>query len=64
MKDFIKCFERDQHGAWRCVRPARINLPSGHIEVVPGTVLVKGTRFMNVDLAELLDEEQRKHLRN
>jgi hypothetical protein len=56
VQDFVKSFVRDAAGAWRCVQAATLDLPSGRIQVNPGTVLVKGTRFMNVDLAQLLDE--------
>ena len=60
MQNFIKCFVRDGFGAWRCVAPADIELPSGRIQVTPGSVFVRGTQFMNVDLAELLDEQAEK----
>jgi hypothetical protein len=61
VQDFIKSFVRDAAGAWRCVHSATLDLPSGRIQVNPGSVFVKGTRFMNVDLAQLLDEQ---YLRN
>ena len=61
MHDFIKAFLRDGHGAWRCIAPASIDLPSGRIQVVPGSVFVRGTRFMNVDLAVLLEEQHQKY---
>jgi hypothetical protein len=57
VESFIKSFVRDAAGAWRCVHPATLDLPSGRIQINPGTVLIKGTRFMNVDVAELLDEQ-------
>ena len=60
MQEFIKAFVRDDFGAWRCVRPATIELPSGRIQVTPDSVFMKGTKFMNVDLAELLDAEHQK----
>jgi hypothetical protein len=60
VQNFIKSFIRDAAGAWRCIHPATLELPSGRIQVNPGTVLVKGTRFMNVDLAQLLDEHSRR----
>jgi hypothetical protein len=55
--NFIKSFMRDNAGAWRCIAPADVELPEGRVQVTPGTVLVKGSRFMNVDLAALLDEQ-------
>jgi hypothetical protein len=60
MEKFIRSFIRDGAGAWRCVAPADLDLPSGRIQVTPGSVFTKGTRFMNVDLANLLDEQYEK----
>ena len=60
MQNFIKCFIRDDFGAWRCIAPADLELPSGRIQVTPGSVFVRGTQFMNVDLARLLDEHAEK----
>ena len=59
MKEFIKNFERESYG-WRCVAPATLNLPGGRIQVSPGSVFVRGARFMNVDIAKLLDEQHEK----
>ena len=59
MENFIKCFVRDQHGAWRCIAPADIYLPQGRVQIVPGTVLIQGSRFMNVDVAALLEKQYR-----
>jgi hypothetical protein len=65
LKQFIKSFVRDQFGVWRCVEPADLTLPTGRVQVTPGTVFTKGTKFMNVDVAELLDEQYVKdHHRN
>ena len=58
MHEFRKCFIRDPSGAWRCVKPADIQLPSGRVQVTPGSVFRKRTPFMNVDLAALLDEQE------
>jgi hypothetical protein len=33
-----------------------IDLPGGRIQVAAGTGFAAGTRFMDVDIAELLDE--------
>lgn len=57
LDSFKDRFVRDGLGRWTCIEPASIELPSGHIEVAPGTRLVRGTKFMGVDLAELLDRE-------
>jgi hypothetical protein len=58
MHEFRKCFIRDPSGAWRCVKPADIQLPTGRVQVTPGSVFTRSTRFMNVDLAALLDEQE------
>jgi hypothetical protein len=57
LQDFIKHFVRDAFGAWRCIEPAELDLPQGRVQVTPGTVFTRGTKFMNVDVAELLDEQ-------
>jgi hypothetical protein len=56
MQHFIKHFVREAHG-WRCIEPATLDLPEGRVQVNPGTVFTRGTRFMNVDIAELLDRQ-------
>ena len=37
--------------------PATLDLPEGRIQATPGTRFVLGTKFMNVDIARLLDQE-------
>ena len=65
MKAFLKCFVRDREGNWHCIQRATLDLPGGRVQVNPGSVFVKGMPFMNVDLAEYLDaEERRRHSRN
>jgi hypothetical protein len=59
MQKFIKCFVRDAEGQWRCIEHATLDLPQGRVQVVPGSVFLEGTRFMNVDLASLLEREFR-----
>jgi hypothetical protein len=54
-KKLVKNFIRDAYGRWTCIEPTVFDLPAGRIEVAPGTRLVRGTKFMGVDLAELLD---------
>jgi len=60
VKQFIKAFVRDRYGAWRCIAPADLQTPQGRIQVTPGTVFTKGTKFMNVDIAELLEAQYAK----
>lgn len=58
--NFIKRFVRDQHGAWRCIAPGEVQTPKGRVQVTPGSVFTRGTKFMNVDVAELLDQQYEK----
>ena len=60
MKRLTEHFERDASGTWRCIEPATLNLPSGRVQVAPGSVFAPGAKFMNVDIAALLDEEYKK----
>lgn len=57
MENFIKHFRREGGGHWLCVEPATLELPTGRVQVTPGTQLTIGAKFMNVDLARMLDEE-------
>lgn len=57
MQNFIKHFVRERGGRWVCVEPATLDLPQGRVQVVAGTVFMRGTRFMNIDIAEMLDRE-------
>ena len=60
MDKFIKAFVRDSYGVWLCVHRATLDLPSGRISVAPGSKFTRGTRFMDVDLAEILDAQYEK----
>lgn len=57
MQQFIKCFRREGAGVWTCVEPATLDLPQGRVQATPGTRFVVGTKYMNVDVARLLDAE-------
>jgi hypothetical protein len=57
---FIKHFRREGAGIWVCIEPTTLELPQGRIEFRPGTRLTVGTRFMNVELAKMLDEQYRR----
>jgi hypothetical protein len=63
MKQFIKHFRRDPFGIWICVTPADLQLPEGSIQVTLGSRFARGIRFMNVDLASLLEEQYWKYAR-
>ncbi len=47
---------RERQGVWSCVEPTELNLPEGRIQVTPGTRFTRGTKFMNVEIAKLLDD--------
>lgn len=64
MRNFIKCFHRDSTGHWTCIQPCEIDLPRGRIQVAVGTVFAKGTPYMDVDVAELLEEQYAEHQRH
>lgn len=57
MQQFIKHFRREGAGVWVCVEPATLDLPQGRVQVNPGTRLIIGSKFMNVDLVRMLDAE-------
>lgn len=57
MRDFIRHFVREQPGFWRCIEPTEVHLDGGRIQIAPGTLFTRGTSFMGVDVAALLDEE-------
>ena len=57
MQQFIKHFRREGAGVWVCVAPATVDLPEGRVQAAPGTRFVVGSKFMNVDIARLLDKE-------
>ena len=59
METFIKSFVREGDGCWRCVTPAELQVPVGRIQVAPGTTFTRGTQFMGLDLAALLEEQHR-----
>jgi hypothetical protein len=60
MKDFARCFARNGYGTWLCISPGELVLTQGRIQVAPGLVITAGSRFMGVDLSELLEDEARK----
>jgi len=64
MQQFIRHFRREGAGVWICVEPATLDTPQGRVQAAPGTRFVLGTKFMNVDLARLLDEEYSRQQRD
>jgi len=57
VENFIRHFRREGAGVWVCVEPATLDLEAGRVQVTPGSRFVIGTKFMNIDLARLLDQE-------
>ena len=62
MHNFITHFRKELSGAWTCVEPAELLLPGGRVQVTPGSRFLRGTTFMGIDLAALLDEQHDKNL--
>lgn len=61
MRNFMRGFERERECVWRCKSFTSLNLPNGHkIEIAPGTVLTCGSRFMGLDIADMLEEQYRQ----
>jgi hypothetical protein len=63
VQNFITHFKRETNG-WRCIESATLELPGGRVQVTPGSVFVRGTSFMNIDLAKMLDEEYERSRRS
>ena len=57
MDEFIKNFRQVRAGVWECHSAADIQTSSGRVQVTPGMVFTVGTKFMNADIARMLDEE-------
>ena len=55
MKQFMKHFRREGAGVWLCEEPATLESP--RVQATPGTRFILGQKFMNVDVARLLDDE-------
>ena len=61
MQNFYRSFLREKYGGWLCTEPAELELPSGRIQVAVGTRFTRGTRYMGVDVATLLEEHRLRH---
>ena len=60
MNTFIKNFRRLERGLWECDTAGEFYLVSGRIQITRGSRFARGTTFMGIDLARLLDEEYEK----
>lgn len=61
MHEFIKKFVREGEGVWLCISAAELQLPGGRIQIAVGTRFTRGTRYMGVDLAQLLDDQHYRY---
>jgi hypothetical protein len=61
MHRYIKHFRRVGAGVWVCEAPAELDLPQGRVQAPQGHLFIIGSKFMNVDVARLLDEEYSRH---
>ena len=59
----VEHFRQLKPGLWECVASGEYHLASGRIQVTPGLRFARGTTFMGVDLAKLLDEEYERNRR-
>jgi hypothetical protein len=58
MGDFAKAFIHNQDGSWTCVAPVTLEEPgTRRLQVAVGSTFMPGGRFMNIDVAGLLDEQ-------
>ena len=56
MERYIRHFRRDSGGIWVCVESATLDLPQGRIQVSEGQRFIIGAKFMNTEIARLLDQ--------
>jgi hypothetical protein len=57
LHQFIKHFVREAPGIWTCIEPADLQLPQGRVQVTAGTRFTRGSTFMGVEVAKLLEEQ-------
>ncbi len=63
MHQFIKNFVRDGAGSWTCIAPATFEGPP-RVQVTPGSRFMRGTMFMGVELARMLDEQYERDVKS
>jgi len=57
VETFIKCFHRQGPGRWLAVESCTFESPVGRIQVAVGTLVMRGVKFMNYDIADALEAE-------
>lgn len=60
----LSSFRREADGAWTCIEPVEFMLCARRIQVAPGTRFTRGTTFMGVDVAEMLDAARERRPRS
>jgi len=55
MDDFVKYFVRVAPGTWTSLCDGEFTGPNGRIQITGGSTFRRGTKFMGVDLAAVLD---------
>jgi hypothetical protein len=53
--EFVSRFQREPTGSWTCIRPIRVDGPSGPLFMNPGHSFSPGVLFLGIDLAKELD---------
>jgi hypothetical protein len=66
MGSFSKAFVHNRDGSWTCIAPITLDEPwMRRVQVAVGSRFMAGERFMNVDVAGLLNKHaQQKSLRD
>ena len=57
MQHLLRHFVGEGPGRWTCVEGVDVHTPAGRMQVTAGTRFVRGTKFMNFDVAAALDQE-------
>jgi hypothetical protein len=58
MGKFAKAFVHNRDGSWTCVAPVTLEEPwMRRLQVAVGSRFIAGQRFMNIDVAGLLDRQ-------
>ena len=60
MQEIIKHFVRSPGGEWLCTSTVEFQSEKGRVQVVAGMRFKRGTVFMGLEIARLLDEQEEK----
>ena len=53
--EFVSRFQREPAGSWTCIKPIKIDAPSGPLFINQGHSFSPGALFLGIDLARELD---------